>query len=418
MDIKEILYKLKSLNYSLIDQAIVSGSNFLSSILILKLISLKDFGIFATCWMFLLFFSTIYITSIISPMMAILPKRKERYKYFGSLIVFQLVFISIAFFASVIFSFFYFTWTEIDFSYQTVLYFSLTTLFYHFQDFFRKYFFAVKEYRNALLIDSITYLLRFLIIVYFLIYIKNTTLTHVFLIYFITAFLGFIIGLLNFKYTLDLTSIKRDTIDHYKISKWLLPSGILKWTSVNLYLVASSFILGPISIGIIKLGQNITSVYNLFLLGLDNFVPIESGEKYAEKGGGKLVMYLKKIMIYGIVGTLFLGGLISLFSEEIIENIYKKDFIQYNYILYWFSGFFIFMLINSITQIFLVTINKTKVIFKGYVIASIVSLLIFYPLISQFEILGTLFGILISYIILIGIRLININKIINESRYN
>jgi O-antigen/teichoic acid export membrane protein len=229
--------------------------------------------------------------------------------------------------------------------------------------------------------------------------------------------LGGIIGFVKFKFKLDLSKLKNDFKEHLKIAKWLLPSGILKWTSVNLFLVASSFILGPISIGIIKLGQNITSIYNLFLLGLDNFVPIEAGEIFVKKGGNALVSYLKKITFYGLIFTIILGLFISFFSKQIIEIVYHNKYIEFHYILYWFSGFFIFMLLNSITQIFFVTIHKTKIVFKGYVLASMVSLVIFYPLISKFKIYGVLLGILISYIILIGIRLVNTKKIIDEKNY-
>lgn len=406
-----MINKIKSLNYSLIDQAIVSGSNFLCSLIIVKLIGLNDFGVFSTCWIILLFISTICVSSIISPMMAIIPHRKITEEYFGSILLFQLVFSLGALIVSFFLCLLYFKISEFAISIKTILFFSFCVLFHHFQEFFRKYFFAIKNFKNAVIIDSITYLLRLSLLLCFLAYNVYLKLNIVFLIYLITSFFGSVYGIYKYRFNIDISSLKEDYVAHLNISRWLIPSGLLKWASVNLFLVSASILLGPVSLGIIKLSQNIVAVYNLVLLGLENFIPLEAGKVYANLGLDGLIHYVKKITVNGLIFTFIFAILLVIFSNVIIEFVYGKDFIRYSSILYWFSSFLVFMYLISIINIFLITINKTKITFKGYIYTSIFSLTIFYPLIQFFETTGVLLGMFCSYsfLLLMLLRLIKKN---------
>ena len=76
------LINYKSLNYSLLDQALVSGSNFLSTIIIARILGLHDFGIFATLWIILLFINSLHVSTIVFPMMSLVPKQKKLKNYY------------------------------------------------------------------------------------------------------------------------------------------------------------------------------------------------------------------------------------------------------------------------------------------------------------------------------------------------
>lgn len=395
--IRKLIKKFKSINYSMIDQAIVSCSNFLCSLIIVKLIGLNEFGLFSTFWLILLFISSISVSIIISPMMAIVPQRSNTIKYFGSLFIFQSAFSVGGFLFSFFLCLLYSIFSEFSISIKTVFCFSLCVLFHHFQEFFRKYFFANKQFINAILVDSITYLLRVCLLLSLMGYQVTVDLDIVFLVYLATSFLGCLFGFYSYEFKITPIDVKQDYLAHIAISKWLIPSGLLKWTSVNLFLVTSSILLGPASLGIIKLSQNIVAVYNLFLLGLDNFIPLESAKIYVKDGIDGLISYMRKIAVYGLAFTVVFGGLLILFSNKIIGLFYGASFVKYSTILYWFSSFLVFIFLNSLINIFLITINKTKITFKGYIYTSVFSLVIFYPLIHFFNITGVLIGILCSH---------------------
>ena len=72
-----MLFKLKS-NKPLVflDQAIVSGSNFILGILLARNLGIEGYGYYSLIWLVVLFFSSMQLASLISPMMSLGPKKK------------------------------------------------------------------------------------------------------------------------------------------------------------------------------------------------------------------------------------------------------------------------------------------------------------------------------------------------------
>ena len=59
------------------DQVIVSMGNFLLTILIVKFLGIKTFGLFSYFWIFLLLINSIQLSYIISPMLTNAPKQRD-----------------------------------------------------------------------------------------------------------------------------------------------------------------------------------------------------------------------------------------------------------------------------------------------------------------------------------------------------
>ena len=82
--LSQIIQKLARMNPStqltLMDQALVSGSNFLTAILITRLAGLEEYGFFALAWMGLLLMSSLQQAFIQAPMMSLGPKKSEAEK--------------------------------------------------------------------------------------------------------------------------------------------------------------------------------------------------------------------------------------------------------------------------------------------------------------------------------------------------
>ena len=80
---------------TLIDQVIVSGSNFLSSILILRYLGIKEFGIFSFFWLIILFIYSIQQSLIISPLFSNSPKYKNSNLniFYGNIFIQQIILI-------------------------------------------------------------------------------------------------------------------------------------------------------------------------------------------------------------------------------------------------------------------------------------------------------------------------------------
>lgn len=334
-------------------------------------------------------------------MMTLIPKQKNKELFFGSLLLSQLLFVLVGFFISVLISYSYISYMDLDVLLESILIFGSIVVLYHMQDFYRRYLFSVKKFKDVLILDSISYCSRVIIFSYYLVFSIPLSLIEVFVIFSGTFGLGVIFGALKFKFKYSVIQVKKDFYVLWDLSKWLLLSGLMQWTSINSFIVAASIFLGPISVGIIKIGQNIIFAFNIVIQGLENFVPIDASKNFIEKGYSGLFTYLKNVTYLGCISVfVFILTLIT-FADNIILMLYNEMYIEYSYVLYWYSIILIFMFLLSIYRIFVRTIGKTKILFKSYFIASSYSIMVVYPLEVNFGIEGVLFGILSAHIVLL-----------------
>jgi len=397
--IKKILLNNKNLIF--FDQGMVSGSNFISTLLIARMLGLNDFGIFSTLWLVLLIINSIYMSLIVLPMMTLVPKQKKLSEYFSHLFFIQILFIAFVMFFSFFVAFFYMDFLKLNINIVTILLFVLMVALYHMQDFYRRYFFAIKKYIKVLIIDFLSYISRVIIlIVVFALKIK-LSLNLILIIFNFTFFFGVLIGVFNYKIIYNIKNLKVTVLEHWKISKWLLPSGFMQWTSINLFIVLASLILGPIAVGAIKIGQNIAMAFNVILQGMENFIPLNASKVYIAKKKEGLIKYLQKVSVIGLFVVILFGTIISLFSKDLILILYGKKYIDYYYIIIWYSLILIFMYIILIIRVYLRTINNTKIWYKAYIITSGYALMISYPLLKFCALNGVMFGILTAHLVLI-----------------
>ena len=96
MLIKKVFFSKDSRAFSktFFDQCIVSGGNFLSTYILIKLLGLKDFGIFSDIWIIIISLNIIQQAFIISPLLSVSSKLRsfEKENYISSIHFLQLIF--------------------------------------------------------------------------------------------------------------------------------------------------------------------------------------------------------------------------------------------------------------------------------------------------------------------------------------
>ena len=87
----QLVRRLGPINWGLADQVVVSGGNFLTTLLLARSLGVEEFGRFTLAWMVVLFAGHLQQALILAPMMSIGPKqeREAAPAYFGSLMVQQ-----------------------------------------------------------------------------------------------------------------------------------------------------------------------------------------------------------------------------------------------------------------------------------------------------------------------------------------
>lgn len=383
------------------DQAIVSGSNFLLSVLLARNLEIKIFGEFSLLWLVLLFFLGIQNAAIISPFYSLEPKRSgEEHRRLGDVFGLQLIYSSLAILLTLIFiviaSFFNEDWDIKD----GLLPFSLFFVAFLIQDFLRRLFFLNNKYIHVIIIDVLAYVVS-LVLLYLNLNILDS-LELVYCLLFSAFFSSLIVALLFLRKSgLRIYNLQFTFKEYWSFSKWLSLSAILQWFSGNWFIVIGAMILGPWVAGVIRVFQNTMGVFNVLFLGLENFVPISASNIYSAHGYKKMISYIKNFAFKGLLPFLGFGVLLLIFSpEKAISFIYGDDYNVYANLIYWYLLIYIFIYFGLLFRFIIRTVEKTQNIFLVYLASTILSLIFSWPLVKYFGIYGIAGGTLGTQILM------------------
>ena len=418
--IRNFLGRYSQINWALLDQAMVSGVNFFTGIILVRFLGLEEFGRFTLTWLIILFFNSIQFSAVISPMMSIGPKQAERemQQYYGAVVLQQLFWSGlcvISIFSCVWGSQFFVGWKI----HTLAAPLAVALLAVQSQDFLRRYFFVRKRAALAFGNDCICYLARLLLLMVFFKF-RVLNINEVLWLIAFTATLAAVIGFFQTERLIfSRIFAQRVTTVHWHFSKWLIVSALLQWTSGNFFLVAAGSILGVFAVGTIKAAQNIIGITHVFFQALENIVPARASFYYKQGGVTRLINYLKRVSCIGGVVTLFIVLIVSLFPKLWISLFYGDNYSEISYALLWYGPVYLCVFFGLSLRSGLRSVNYTKAIFIGYLAMTLFSLISAYPMIIWLKIHGAMIGMLITQIIFLSISsMLLFYKIKNELNLN
>lgn len=387
--------------WALTDQAIVSGTNFLTNVMLARFMGLREFGVFALAWMSVLFVNSLQTALIVAPMMSIGPKQeeKDRPAYFGAVVFQELVLVVSCFllvFAALKTSSHFFRHANLK---QLALPLAVSAFAYQMQDFIRRYFFATRQSRRALVDDALSYLTQLPIL--FLLHLEGHLNSATALwVMAATSILALVPGWfwmepLKFNWQW----IKSISRRHWKFSRWLVGSSLLQWTSGNLFIVAAPIYYGAAAAGVLKASQNLMGATHVWFQGLDNVVPVESARRLRESGVHDMMAYIRSILLKWGGLTLLFALVMAAAPSLWLRFIYGPQMAQYGYILRLYAVIYLIMFFGAPLRAGLQALEFTVPIFWSYLAMTCFAFAFAVPMAKWLGLFGTMLG-------LVGIQVI------------
>jgi O-antigen/teichoic acid export membrane protein len=138
--------------------------------------------------------------------------------------------------------------------------------------------------------------------------------------------------------------------------------------------------------------QNIVGVSNIFVFGMENFIPVRAARRLAEGGIPAMNRILLKFLFLGIpiVGGVLVVAAVG--AEFWLDFLYGEEFSGYGYLVVWWSAihFMSFLIMPLIVG--LRTLEMTKPLFQINLVLMVLTLATFYPLIRYGGIPGAMIG--------------------------
>jgi O-antigen/teichoic acid export membrane protein len=394
--------------WALADQALVSGTNFLTNVIVARSLGLTEFGVFALAWMAVLFFGSMQMASIIAPMMSLGPKTamEDRPRYFGAVIVQEFVFAGVS--TLILFFGLHLIALLIHQPALDKLTFPLcvTLLAYLLQDFIRRYLFTTKQSFRAFLNDAVSCLPQ-LPLIFLFAHMRHINAPGILWLIALTSLMGVALGACWFeRVTFSKAAIKSTMVRHWGISRWLAPSALLWWTSTNFFVLLAPVYYGAIASGVLRASQNIVGVAHIWFLGLDNVMPVETARLLHEEGIASSSRYLRHMSIrWGGITAIFVTVL-SAAPNFWLHLIYGPKYAAYGYLLRLYGISYVLVFTGGPLKAGLQALEYTAPIFWSYLAMTALSIAIASPLTKQLGLQGVIIGTITIQIIFQSILLI------------
>ena len=259
------------------DQLVVSLGNFLTTLVLARALGLEQFGYFSAIWLITLISNTVVMAVCVFPMMSQYAKVREtaRQGYLnGHLGLLGICFIF--FTVTLILALYVLNALDIEADKLTMILLILLVVALNLQEFVRRTHIVQKASYLALRSDISTYLIRMLVLL-FAWYLDMLTLQTALMACAVASFIG-AIGMWPKCFTgIQLAADTKYALDiNAKSAKWLLPSGLMQWTSINLFISMAVFFNFSSSSGYFKSMPKHCCHYEYFCTSCRKYHPNES----------------------------------------------------------------------------------------------------------------------------------------------
>jgi O-antigen/teichoic acid export membrane protein len=396
--------------WALSDQAVVSGTNFLTNVMLARFMGLGEFGVFALAWMSVLFVNSLQSALVVAPMMSIGQKQKEedRPSYFGAVVFQELAFVSFCFvfvFVALKISGSFFPHANLQ---RLALPLAVSAFAYQTQDFLRRYFFATRQSRHALADDALSYLTQLPIL---LLMHRAGALNSATALWVMsgTSIFGMVVGWfwvepLDFNWEW----IKAISRRHWRLSRWLSAAALMQWTSGNLFLIAAPIYYGPAAAGVLRASQNLMGVTHVWFQGLDNVVLVETARRLHEGGVHSMLAYTRSILFRWGGLTLLFAIVMAAAPAFWLRLTNGPEMVQYGYVLRLYALLYVIIYIGGPLRAGLQALEFTVPIFWSYLAMTAFAFAFAFPMAKWLGLSGSLLGLLGSQILfqsIVGVSL-------------
>lgn len=391
---------MKEFNYAIADQFLVSGGNFLISIILGRLLTPSEFGLyifsFTTLFLALGFVNNLTFCGMSVLGSSVHGKEWNRILH-NSLLFFltsSLALTLLCFIAAYLLC-------KIGFSDNgnTLTATAIILTFFIGQEFVRRILLTRLKSLIAFISDCIIYIMR-IALIYLLITLDRDYANARMAIYIIglTSLLGIIIGY----YMGGFISIKeRFKIDKKTImalwsySKWIIAEWFPLMLGGSLYIYVVTFVLGNVQTGILGACRNLIQPITILLLSISNIALPFYSKMFTSQGGQKVIKHLFKLFaILFILISIYLIT-INVFASVMLSMLFGK-YIGYSHVVLLFTVATLFVFFFKPGEIYLKISLKPHIVFKSRMYSAIVSLITIFPLIYFYGLEGSLYNCIIT----------------------
>ena len=400
--------RARGFNWYLVDQIVVSGSNFLTSAIVARTLGIDTFGVFSLAWIMVQFVQSLQSALVLLPMMSVGPKQnpEEAQSYYAVSMFHQLVWIL----GSAVL-----TWAGClaaarlglgIAAEQLALPLFVAVLVTQMHEFLRRYGFTTGHVKQVVFSDMLRYGLLMAGLVYLAVFAPaKPDVGHILYLISATAAVATLAiwsiapSISGFR-----TRLSEITGRHASLSQWLTGSALLMWITSNFFTIAAGSILGPAAVGAIRAASSLMQVTNLFFQAAEGFATPMASRIFHSKGLDGLKRFVFQMTLAALAITVSATVVLGVPGSFWLKLVFGQEFASYGLAVFELGLSFVILAVSQPYRFAFQAVEKTRVDFTGYICAAVWTLATSYPAAHHFG----LHGVIISYLIGQLIMMINL----------
>lgn len=375
---------------TLADQIVVSGSNFVTSIILVRGLGLLEFGKFTVAYTILMLANSLQLSFISSTMItlgSLCHTREERDRFVHGIYGVQIVFCAITTLACLAAAVAYLCFDPRAASIRVVPAFASAVFLFLMQDWLRRYYFTVGKGGAAVWNDTVRYVGQIAVLL-LLMAAHGLTIETAFWSVTVASGVAFAAGAIIDR----LKCTRAETAEAWRQARgFSIDLGIanqLQWLVYQGAMLVGAGVAGPQAAGGVRATQNVIGPVNIAYQAMDNIVPIRAAEELRRGGSQKAASFLFRFGAIGFALLLVFFSAASLLSARFLSFFYGHGLHMYAGVLNLQMLYFLLVWPGRQLVFLFRTIRNTRPILHASIVAAALSMSLVYPLVRNFGALG------------------------------
>ncbi len=395
--------------FAAIDQGVISISNFAASILLARLVSPTELGVYVIGFLAIYFIRAIQNGIIVQPLNTFgAVKTSESFKsYFATVSIFQILLSVLSALGAAVLGWIL-TFLGNDILGPTIFVLWFCFLTWQLQEFLRRVFYTRGKVLKAVWISLCANIIRLGLIVVLSEGGEISGLTGLNAIGWgslIATLLG--AWLARDYFTSQPKHLKETWRENWGFGRWILGASMVDWVVVDLYPIIMAGFVSFTATGVYQALQNLVAPIHVLLRAIDTFATPILAKTYDQFGIPKFKKNLKLIYLISAVPVMGLLLLVLFFTPQLLYLLKGDTYLPYADGIYIMAICYFFLFINRPLQLAFRAIRQGKQIFLANILAMVSMFTVGIWLLNRWGIYGAIGGqalnaFIISLVLFIG----------------
>jgi len=384
--------------FSLLDQGVVSGTNFFASVLIGRALSREQFGLYELAFTVVTLAVNLQNALVTTPYTVYSPRLsgRDRAGYAGSTLVHQLGFSALAALVLAAAGLLLLGGAGPGGLGPIIHVLSLMILFMLLREYARRVCFAHLRMKTALLVDSAAGALQLAGII-LLMALGLLSVGRAYLVAGLACALAAALGLalLRRQFAVRLSRAASDLARNWKVGRWMLASTIGATASAELYPWFLVAFHGAAATGVWAACSRVVFLANPFLMGLANLLGPQAAHAYA-RGRAHLDRMVVKAAAVVVAAMLVFFIAMLLFGGWLLQLMYPDKYVGWDPVVAVLALRHVLAALSLPVNCALLAIERADVVFKSYIAGAALAFGLGVPLTRAFGVSGAAWAMVAS----------------------